>query len=101
MEKRKSFMPTGQQAGDYISLSKKNIRGFWTFYGEYPYRVEYNQFNDDWAIQAVKKIIKEHVNADKHDVIILDGFGMTSVVNKLQRLLGLRVPEIWRNHLQL
>ncbi len=48
-----------------------------------------------------KKIIKEHVNADKHDVIILDGFGMTSVVNKLQRILGLRVPEIWRNHLQL
>lgn len=48
-----------------------------------------------------KKIIKEHVHADKHDVVILDGFGMTSVVNKLQRLLGLRVPEIWRNHLQL
>ena len=48
-----------------------------------------------------KKIIKEHVNADKHDVVILDGFGMTSVVNKLQRILGLRVPEIWKNHLQL
>ena len=48
-----------------------------------------------------RKMIKEHVNADKHDVIILDGFGMTSVVNKLQRILGLRVPEIWRNHLQL
>lgn len=48
-----------------------------------------------------KKMIKEHVNADKHDVVILDGFGMTSVVNKLQRFLGLRVPEIWRNHLQL
>ncbi|RFB14766.1 aminotransferase class V-fold PLP-dependent enzyme [Bacillus sp. HNG] len=48
-----------------------------------------------------KIIIKEHVNADKHDVVILDGFGMTSVVNKLQRILGLRVPETWRNHLQL
>ncbi|MDR4889785.1 aminotransferase class V-fold PLP-dependent enzyme [Fredinandcohnia sp. QZ13] len=48
-----------------------------------------------------KIIIKEHVNADKHDVVIQDGFGMTSVVNKLQRILGLRVPEIWRNHLQL
>ena len=48
-----------------------------------------------------KKIIKEHVNADKHDVVILDGFGMTSVINKLQRILGLRVPEMWRNHLQL
>jgi selenocysteine lyase/cysteine desulfurase len=43
-----------------------------------------------------RKIIKEHVNADKHDVLILDGFGMTSVMNKLQRILGLRVPEQWR-----
>jgi selenocysteine lyase/cysteine desulfurase len=48
-----------------------------------------------------KTIIKEHVNADQHDVVVLDGFGMTSVVNKFQRILGLRVPEIWRNRLQL
>ena len=48
-----------------------------------------------------KKIIKEHVNADKHDVVILDGFGMTSVINKLQRILGLRVPEKWRDRLSL
>jgi selenocysteine lyase/cysteine desulfurase len=40
-----------------------------------------------------KKIIKEHVNADKHDVVILDGFGMTSVMNKFQRMLGIRIPE--------
>ncbi len=39
-----------------------------------------------------KKIIKNHVNANKHDAIILDGFGMTSVINKFQRLLGLKVP---------
>lgn len=48
-----------------------------------------------------KAVIKEHVNGDEHDVVILDGFGMTSVINKLQRILGLRVPEIWRKHLQL
>ncbi|WP_338472633.1 aminotransferase class V-fold PLP-dependent enzyme [Niallia sp. XMNu-256] len=48
-----------------------------------------------------KNMIKEHVHADQHDVVILDGFGMTSVVNKLQRILGLRVPEVWRNRLQL
>ncbi len=35
-------------------------------------------------------IIKEHVNAGKDDVIITAGFGMTAVVNKLQRILGLR-----------
>ncbi|HOY30316.1 MAG TPA: aminotransferase class V-fold PLP-dependent enzyme [Bacteroidales bacterium] len=39
--------------------------------------------------QAHNKI-KEHVNASQNDVIITAGFGMTSVVNKLQRMLGLR-----------
>ena len=48
-----------------------------------------------------KKIIKEHVNADQHDAVILDGFGMTGVVNKLQRILGLRVPEVWRDRLPI
>jgi selenocysteine lyase/cysteine desulfurase len=48
-----------------------------------------------------KKIIKEHVNADVDDAVILDGFGMTSVINKLQRMLGLRVHEQWRQRLQL
>jgi selenocysteine lyase/cysteine desulfurase len=36
------------------------------------------------------KIIKEHVHAGANDVIITSGFGMTSVVNKLQRILGLK-----------
>ncbi|MDP4084022.1 MAG: aminotransferase class V-fold PLP-dependent enzyme [Bacillota bacterium] len=40
-----------------------------------------------------KKIIKEHVNANEHDVVILDGFGMTSVINRFQRMLGLRIHE--------
>lgn len=38
-----------------------------------------------------KKIIKDHVNANENDVIINTGFGMTSAVNKLQRLLGLKI----------
>lgn len=48
-----------------------------------------------------RKIIKEHVNADENDALILDGFGMTSVMNKLQRLLGLRVPEQWRDSMKI
>jgi selenocysteine lyase/cysteine desulfurase len=36
------------------------------------------------------KMIKEHVNAGKNDVIITAGTGMTSVINKLQRILNLR-----------
>jgi selenocysteine lyase/cysteine desulfurase len=39
--------------------------------------------------------IKEHVNATDDDVLICAGAGMTAVINKFQRILGLRVPEKW------
>lgn len=51
--------------------------------------------------KQAKKIIKEHVNADEHDAVILDGFGMTSVINKCQRMLGLRVPEKIKDRVQI
>jgi selenocysteine lyase/cysteine desulfurase len=34
--------------------------------------------------------IKEHVNANENDAIITAGFGMTSVINKFQRILGFK-----------
>lgn len=37
-----------------------------------------------------QKMIKKHVNASSNDVIIQAGFGMTAVINKLQRILGLK-----------
>lgn len=39
------------------------------------------------------KLIKDHVNAGADDVIITAGSGMTGVVNKFQRILGLKIPE--------
>ncbi|HSK12073.1 MAG TPA: aminotransferase class V-fold PLP-dependent enzyme, partial [Phnomibacter sp.] len=45
------------------------------------------------AYEQAKHIIKKHVNAGTDDVLIFAGSGMTGAVNKLQRLLGLRVPE--------
>ena len=36
------------------------------------------------------ELIKRHVNAGPNDVIITAGFGMTAVINKLQRILGLK-----------
>lgn len=38
-------------------------------------------------------IIKRHVNASRDDAIVSYGSGMTAVVNKFQRILGLRVHE--------
>jgi selenocysteine lyase/cysteine desulfurase len=45
------------------------------------------------AYHEARKIIKKHVNANDDDVLITDGTGMTGVVNKFQRILGLRIPE--------
>ena len=42
------------------------------------------------AYKEAHKIIKNHVGANNDDVIITAGSGMTAVVNKLQRILGLR-----------
>ncbi|MFY8186903.1 MAG: aminotransferase class V-fold PLP-dependent enzyme [Flavobacterium sp.] len=45
------------------------------------------------AYNQARKIIKNHVNANENDILITDGTGMTGVVNKLQRILGLRIAE--------
>lgn len=45
------------------------------------------------AYHLAHEIIKRHVNAGPEDVIISAGSGMTGAVSKLQRILGLRVPE--------
>src|SRR5215467_3303649 len=44
------------------------------------------------AYEEAKLIIKEHVHANSDDVLIFCGSGMTSAVNKLQRILGMRIP---------
>lgn len=42
------------------------------------------------AYHKAKQIIKDHVNANEEDVLIMTGSGMTGAVNKFQRLLGLK-----------
>ncbi len=50
------------------------------------------------AYHEARHIIKRHVNASADDVLITDGTGMTGVVNKFQRILGLKVPENLKPH---
>jgi selenocysteine lyase/cysteine desulfurase len=42
------------------------------------------------AYEGAKRIIREHVHAGEEDVMMFCGSGMTSGVNKLQRMLGLK-----------
>jgi len=45
------------------------------------------------AYHRAKEIIKKHVNASSNDIFIASGTGMTGAINKLQRILGLKIPE--------
>jgi selenocysteine lyase/cysteine desulfurase len=45
------------------------------------------------AYHMAQKIVKNHVNANDDDILIFTGTGMTSAIAKLQRILGLKVPE--------
>jgi len=46
-------------------------------------------------------IIKNHVHASPDDAIICYGSGMTSVVNKFQRILGLRLHEKYQDQVSI
>ncbi|WP_042192642.1 aminotransferase class V-fold PLP-dependent enzyme [Paenibacillus sp. FSL H7-0737] len=45
------------------------------------------------AYNEARQIIKKHVNAGPQDILLFCGNGTTAAVNKLQRIMGLRLPE--------
>ncbi|MCE5345353.1 MAG: aminotransferase class V-fold PLP-dependent enzyme [Bacteroidales bacterium] len=53
------------------------------------------------AYHLAQKIVKHHVNANENDLLIFTGTGMTSAIAKLQRILGLKIPEHAINYCSL
>jgi selenocysteine lyase/cysteine desulfurase len=53
------------------------------------------------AYHKARSIIKDHVNATAEDVLITSGTGMTGVINKFQRILGLKVSENLKKHTKI
>ncbi len=53
------------------------------------------------AYHEAKHIIKAHVGATDQDVLLAAGSGMTSAVVLLQRLLGWRIPEQYKDKITL
>ncbi|MCO7225227.1 aminotransferase class V-fold PLP-dependent enzyme [Pleionea sp. CnH1-48] len=53
------------------------------------------------AYHEAQTVIKKHVNADDNDVLIAAGAGMTAVINKFQRILGLRIPDKWLERIEI
>ena len=53
------------------------------------------------AYHHAKHLIKQHLGADEKDVLISTNSGMTGVVNKFQRMLGLKVHEKYYDKIKL
>jgi selenocysteine lyase/cysteine desulfurase len=50
------------------------------------------------AYHLAQRIIKKHVNANENDILLFTGTGMTSAIAKLQRIIGLKIPEQAKNY---
>lgn len=53
------------------------------------------------AYKKAKEIIKKHVNAKDGDILISSNSGMTGVVNKLQRIIGIKLHEKFQDKIAL
>lgn len=53
------------------------------------------------AYHKALSMIKDHVGANEKDVIITEGTGVTGVINKLQRMLGLKIHETFKERVMI
>jgi selenocysteine lyase/cysteine desulfurase len=77
----------------YRPIEEKLINEFGPFVANTHTETTFSGTAMTMAYHRAKEIIKKHVNANNEDVLITDGTGMTGVVNKFQRILGLRIPD--------
>ncbi len=85
----------------YSDIENKLINQFGPFVGNTHTETSITGTLMTKAYHASHTIIKQHVNASEEDVIITAGSGMTRVINKFQRILGLKVPEQLRDLVNL
>lgn len=77
----------------YAPIEEKMSETFYNFVGNTHTETTVTGKTMTIAYKEAHKIIKNHVKAGVEDVIITCGTGMTGAVSKLQRILGLKVPE--------
>jgi len=77
----------------YLPIEEKMLHKFGPFVGNTHTETTVTGSLMTAGYHEAREIIKRHVHAGPDDVIITQGSGMTGVVNKFQRILGLRVPE--------
>ncbi len=77
----------------YRPIEEKILNDFGPFVANTHTETTFSGSAMTMAYHKANRIIKDHVNANNDDVLITEGTGMTGVINKFQRILGLRIPE--------
>lgn len=85
----------------YEPLEQKMLREFGPFVANTHTETSTTGAAMTLAYHKARTIIKKHVNANADDVLITEGSGMTGVVNKFQRILGLKVSENLKEHTEI
>ncbi len=85
----------------YEPIEKRMTATFGPFVGNTHSEASFTGAAMTIAYKSAHDIIKNHVNAAYDDVIITAGSGMTAMINKFQRILGLKVPEQLKQFLNL
>ena len=77
----------------YRPIEEKMLRDFGPFVANTHTETTFSGSAMTLAYHEAREIIKNHVNAGPECALITEGTGMTGVVNKFQRILGIKVSE--------
>ncbi len=85
----------------YAPIEKKMLESFGPFVGNTHSESSVTGGLMTHAYHHAHEIIKKHVNANSDDALLFVGAGMTTAINKFQRMIGVKVPEQFRNSIAI
>ncbi|NUN68166.1 MAG: aminotransferase class V-fold PLP-dependent enzyme [Bacteroidetes bacterium] len=85
----------------YAPIEQKMLHAFGPFVGNTHSESSVTGGLMTHAYHHAHEIIKKHVHADGDDVLLFIGSGMTAAINKFQRILGVKVPERYRERIEI
>lgn len=85
----------------YLPLEKRMQEGILPFVANTHTDTNTTGKGMTYAYHNARNIIKKHVNAANDDILISSNSGMTGVVNKFQRILGLKIHEKYKDRIKL
>jgi len=83
----------------YKDIEDTLVNNFYPFVGNTHTETTVTGSGMTIAYHQAFQIIKTHVNASKKDVLITSDAGMTGVINKFQRILGMKIHEKFKGRI--